>query len=568
MLRSLHAEDLILVERAELAFLPGLNVLTGETGTGKSLLLDALRLILGGRGGGELVRPGARSARVTALFDLPTGPSGELLAEMGQDPADGEVLVQREIAGDGRSTARLNGRPVTVGMLRQLGRELVTIAGQGEQHRLDDPAEQLRYLDRSGGSELATSVAALEAVYTRWRSAVDVVASLGGERSDVERRREGLRFAVQEIAAAQLTPGEDARLQRRREVLQQGERIGAALAASLETLLDGDAAIAARLGAIGREIASLGRLDPDLEEPGLLLQDAEVAVQEAARVLRRYADGLTFDPAEQTRVEERWNRLGDLKRKYGGSDREILAYQAQATAELERLDALEQTMTAARQAAQEAARALGAAAASVSGLRQRAALRLREQIATELAELGMGAARFAVELERVADPTGIPVEGEAVACGRTGCDRVQFLWGANPGQGLGPLQRIASGGERSRLLLALYSLWAAEVDVPTVVFDEIDAGVGGRAAQAVATRLARIGRTRQVLCVTHLATVAAAAERHFTVEKDTSGDQTIVSVREVAGPDRIREIARMLDGDRGATSRRHAEELLQRAVHC
>lgn len=567
MLVRLQAEDLILVQALELDFQEGLNVLTGETGAGKSLLLDALRLVLGGRGGGELVRQGASVARVRAIFHGTERTALEpLLSELGLDGQDDELLIQREVGADGRGSVRVNGQLATVSMLRRLGSALVTVAGQGSQHRFTEPSELLAYLDRFGGVSLLELVQETADAFQRWAESRRKVEAFGGEPEALNGRRDFLAFQLHEIDAFAPRPGEEEALERRREVLHEADRIRAVLEAAMTELRNGESPLGERLGQLARDLVALERLDARLHEPTSLLQEAAVAAEEAARALDRYLDGFSFDPAEQAAVEERWRGLQDLKRKYGGSVEQILALRARIAAEL---DAMGDRATLLRQATAEMhARAteLVEIAQRLSAARAEAAQRLEHDVQAELAELGLGGACFRVDIRRVLDPQGIPIDGEMVAVGSRGVDHVQFLWGANPGEALGPLARVASGGELARLLLALHALHASESDVPTMVFDEVDAGVGGRAADAVAGRLSRLARRRQVLCVTHLAVVAAAADRHFTVRKEVAEGRTTVQVNVVRGAERVQEIARMLDGDRGVTSRQHATELLQRGA--
>ncbi len=565
MLVRLEAEDLLLVKELELDFQEGLNVLTGETGAGKSLLLDALRLVLGGRGGGELVRQGASVARVRAIFQ-PTDCTAlqPHLSELGLPSDDDELLIQRELGADGRGSVRVNGQLVTVSMLRRLGGALVTVAGQGSQHRFTDPSAQLAYLDRFGGVPLLELAQGTAAAFQRWTESRRTIESLGGESEDLDGRRDFLVFQVREIDAFDPRPGEEGALERRREVLHEADRIRAVLEAAMTELRDGEAPVGERLGQLARELATLERLDARLSEPASLLQEAAVAVEEGARALDRYLDGFSFDRAEQAAVEERWRGLQDLKRKYGGSLEQVLALRVRLAAELDLMGDRADRLREATEEMHARARDLAEVAERLTSARTDAAQRLERAVEGELAALGLGGACFRVEVHRTIDLQGITIGGETVAVGPSGVDRVQFLWGANPGEALGPLARVASGGELARLLLVLYALRASESDVPTMVFDEVDAGVGGRAADAVAGRLAHLARSRQVLCVTHLAVVAAAADRHFTVRKEVSDGRTTVQVNVVRGAERVQEIARMLDGDRGVTSRQHATELLQR----
>jgi DNA repair protein RecN (Recombination protein N) len=564
VLRRLEVQHLAILERVALEFGPGLNVLTGETGAGKSLLLDALQLALGARGDPGLIRHGERTLRVSALFEVAEGSAlAERLEALGAAPQDGCVLLTREVAREGRGTCRINGLLATAAQLREVGALLLAVAGQGEHHRLVQPTAQLDYLDAYAGPEAAGLRRRVAEAHAAWREALRAARETG-DAAERARRREALARAVAEIDALALQPDEEERLGSRRRVLAHAARLLAAAEAGLGALWEGEGAVRDRLGALARELAAAARLDPALEEPVGLVEQAAIALDEAARALRRYRDGLAFDPAEAAAVEERWAQIQRCKRKYGESVPAVLAFRAAAARELEELDAAE--ARAARLEEEVAARAaeLGRLAGELSRVRAEAARRLESEVARELAELGMAGAALTVRLEQHPAPDGVPVGDRRLAVGERGVDAVQLLWAANPGEPPQPLAKAASGGELSRLLLALHALRAEGVEVPSLVFDEVDAGIGGRAAAAVAERLQRLGATHQVLCVTHLPTVAAAADRHFVIEKQTEGGRTHTSVRAVEGEARAAEIARMLDGGRGAAARAHAREMLRR----
>jgi len=563
VLRRLEVEHLAILERVGLEFGPGLNVLSGETGAGKSLLLDALQLALGARADAGLIRQGEAHLHVSALFEVEAGSAAaQRCLALGLPPEDGALLLQREVARDNRGSCRVNGQLVTAGTLRDVGQALLSLLGQGESHRFAQPQAQLAFVDAYAGAEpLRREVATAHA---RWHAAVAARAALGGDSEERRRRRELLAFAVAEIDALAAVPDEEERLGARREQLAHAQRLLEGATATLSALWEGEAAVRDRLGAARRELGGMAAVDPSVAEAQGLLEQAAIAVDEAARSLRRYRDDLPFDPGEAAALEERWSQIQRCKRKYGGTLADVLAHRDAAAAEIGDIDA--SVAAAASKGAEIAACAegLGRTAGELGGVRRDAALRLQAEVAAGLADLGMPGARLDIEMLTQPDPAGVAVGAERLACGERGCESANFIWAANAGEAGLPLGRAASGGELARLLLCLHSLRAEASPVPTLVFDEVDAGIGGRAAAAVALRLQTLGAARQVLCVTHLAIIAAAADRHFAIEKTETGGRTATTVRGLLGEARSTEVARMLDGGRAATSREHAQEMLHR----
>ncbi len=562
-MRTLEVENLAVLAGVSIAFGAGLNVLSGETGAGKSLLLDAMQLALGARGGADLVRPGCQAARVAALFDVAPGSAVEReLQALGVEPGDGSVLLAREVGADGRGTCRVNGRLCTQANLRQVGAHLVTLVGQGAQHRFATPSGQLAFLDAYGGAELLLERARVERAHAIWAEETRAAAAQGGAE---ERRalRESLAEQVAEIERIAPRPEEEEDLPRRREVLAHAERLVEGAERALHLLREGDDAVGDRLAGVRRELQALARLDSALDEPAGLVEQAWIAVDEACHALGRYRQRTRFDPDELRALEERWGALQRLKRRYGESLADIVQRAVDMRARLRALEETEERAARAAERVEQAGSALGQAAAVLCQMRAQTAERLEGEVGEELASLGMVAARFGVTLARQDDPGGVVVGDRRVACGPTGADRVEFTWAANPGLPEAPLGRAASGGELSRLLLALHALRASEVDVATVVFDEIDAGVGGLAARAVAERLQSLGSERQVLCVTHQAVIAAAADHHFAIQKEESVGMVSTVVRPLPAAERAAEVARMLDGGRGRASHAHATDMLR-----
>ena len=546
MLAELAIRDLVLIAEARLELAPGLNVISGETGAGKSLLAQAIGLLMGQKAGDELVRPGAERAVVEALFE------GD----------DGSLAVAREVPRGGRSRVRLDGLLSSAGAVEEALRRRLAFYGQLEHTRLLQLERQVDLLD---GAEPATTAPLLERYTWAYARARELSRELDDlRRSGRERAREieTLRYQVAEIEAAALEPGEDARLAAERERLRHAgkllERVGGAL-----TLRAGEAEGGALDGlrAAQRLVDEAAGLDAGLAGLAGRLAAAEAELDDAAAELRAYLDELDLDPARLEALEERWHLLRTLSRKYGEGADGVLAYLDEARARLARLEAFaedeEGLVRAARAAQDEALAAAAALSAARRGLAPRVAARVEE----ELRRLAMPHARFSIEVR----PRGEGWE----ALGPRGADDVEFLFSANPGLPPRPLRETASGGELSRVMLAIRGLVTLADDVETLIFDEVDTGIGGVTATALGERLAHLARRRQVVCITHLPQVAAFADRHFAITKvaDPEAGRTETVVRPVEGEERVVELCRMLGAaPDDAAARAHAESLLARAA--
>lgn len=567
----MHIRDFALIDRADIGFAPGLNVLTGETGAGKSIVIDALQAVLGGRVRSDLVRSGCDSACIEAVFRIrDESPLAQTLRDMDLlDPDEPDtLLLRRDVLAGGRSRCRINGHPATVGQLGAVGAHLVDIHGQHEHQTLLRPQEQLKLLDGYGGPAVLELARRFEAAWMRLGAARRELAALLDSERERARRIDLVQFQLAEIDQARLVPGEEEELERRRRRLAQLERLRAETTRLIRSLHEGDgtAPAAADVLADGaRALSSLVELEPELAEAARLLETAEVHVREAAALLRRVAENLEADPAELDEVEARLAVLSGLKRKYGSTVQEILAFAEQLRAELAALLSSEtrSSQLRAEQAAleQEAGRLAG----ELSRARAEAARRLEDAVARELEGLSMGPGRFVVHVDQEPHPEGIPVGDRRLAATASGVDRVEFYLSANPGEEPRPLARVASGGELSRVALAIKRV-LAEVDaVPTLVFDEVDAGIGGRTAQAVAQRLRSVAGQRQVICVTHLAQIATMADHHLNIRKCAGDGRTTVEVIPLLGQQRVEEIARMLAGVLTERTMENARELLRLA---
>ncbi|GEJ55373.1 DNA repair protein RecN [Anaeromyxobacter diazotrophicus] len=549
MLTTLRISGLAVVDQVEVAFGPGLNVLTGETGAGKSILLQALHLVLGGRMSAEALREGADEAVVEALFELPARHPALARLEAAGLPvpaAGGEVLVRRVATRSGRGRAFVNGALCTVGMLEGALRGLVDLTGQHEHVALLDEASHLSLLDAFAGVDgegglLASYRAAFQVLQTSLRRKAELLAA----REERARRADWLAYQLREIDAAAPRPGEDAELDRERQVLAAAERLRAAAREAEAAVYAEEGSAAERVGRAARSLAEAVQLDPRLEPALALLRSAGAELDEAGRLLARYAEAVTGDPERLAEVVERLELLRALARKHGGSVAEALARAAAMRAELAQAEGAAGELERLERAAEEAGRAARALAAALSEARREAAAALGREVRQELAALAMARCRVSVEFLA---PEGA-VDAAGAALGREGAERARILIAPNPGEPPRPLARVASGGELSRLLLALKRALARTDPVDTYVFDEVDAGIGGAVADAVGRLLSEVSRERQVVCVTHLPQVAAFADLHLRVEKRVQAGRTATGVVPLAAPDARRaELARMLAG--------------------
>jgi DNA repair protein RecN (Recombination protein N) len=550
MLRELRIRNLAVIESVSIAFTPGFTALTGETGAGKSILIDAILLLRGARAHTDLIRSGAETATVEAVFALDAGnPALGILEEAGLRSEDGDWLLRRELARSGRHRAYINDSPVTVGLLERLGDWLVEVHGQHEHQRLLEPSHQLDVLDAHAETEAARGI--FGGLFAKWQAARSALEAQRMVDRDRAQRLDLLRFQASEIDAARLAPGEEEALRTERRRIANAERLAASLAEMVGLLYNDPAAAAARLARAGQIQRELERLDPSVAALGELLEGAASAVDEAVQQARRLRDSVAFDPARLEEIDGRLDVLARLKRKYGDSVEAILAHRGSIATELDRLERHEEILAVAQRELAQLEAEVTESARALSAARLRAAADLAVQVERELRQVGMDRAVFEIAVTPLAEPSA------------TGVDRVEFRLSANPGEAVRPLARVASGGELSRTMLALKTVLAARDRVPTMVFDEIDAGIGGRVADMVGQKLAAIARERQVLCVTHLAPIAVRAAAHQRVVKSVRSGRTTVAVGALARTERVEEIARMLGGEAiTEAARRHARELL------
>lgn len=556
MLVEIRVRNFAVIDAVTTTFGPGLNVLTGETGAGKSMLLDAILLIRGARAQTDVIRTDTETATVEAVFEVaPRGPVAAVLDEAGLGLDQGQLVVRRELARSGRHRAFVNDSTVTVGLLERLGDHLVEIHGQHEHQRLLEPARQLDLLDRfADAEEMCDRVGGL---FTKHRAAgVELARARVAER-DRAQREDLLRLQVSELDAARLQVGEEEELRVERRRLQHAERLSAGLAEAGGLLNDDDSSAMSRLQRAARVLRDLARLDPAFGVPADSVDGAGALVEDAVAAIRSLRESLTMTPGRLEAIDERLDALTRLKRKYGDTEPAMLAFRAEAARELESLGRHELLLAEQERMLGELETELSRTAHELSKRRREAAERLAGQAARELSQLGMERARFEIVV------TSAPLS----EIGARGLDRVEFRLSTNAGEDVRPLARIVSGGELSRTMLALKAILARADRVPTMIFDEVDSGIGGRVAAVVAQKLAAAAEGHQVLCVTHLAPIAARAAHHVRVSKSVRGGRTRVSAELVTGDARVEEIARMVAGDRVTeTARGHARELLGRTA--
>ena len=556
MLRTFRVRDLALIEELELALEPGLNVITGETGAGKSILLQALDVALGGRPDADLVRTGAEEAAVEVLFANVPAEVRERLAGAGistEDPQD-ELLVRRVIARGGRTRAYVNGALGSLALLRELAPHLLRVYGQDEHQALRRVESHRELLDAVGG--LGRTLEEMRARHGRLVAAREAIAAAHADAEAASERAEMLRAQAEELVRAALVPGEEEALAAERARLVHAERLAVLATGAEEGLYSGEGAVIEVLGRALVALREAAGLDASLEPVRALLESSLAELEEAGQSLGRYARELTPDASRLEAVEERLAQLARLKRKFAGTVEDLIRRRDELMAEVDSVAGGGEAMVELEAAAEAARRAAAEWAGRLSVERRRGARDLSRALVAELEALALTGARFEARF----------AESEGRALGPEGWDEVEFFLSTNPGEEPRSLARVASGGELSRIMLALKTLAAADERGATLIFDEVDAGIGGAVAEVVGRKLRHLGRARQVLCITHLPLIAAFADHHVVVTKRVEDGRTVSSVRPLATSERAAELARMLGGERLTREiREHAEQLLRRA---
>jgi len=567
VLSVLRISGFALIDELELDLGPGLTVITGETGAGKSIIVEALGLLRGGRASADLIRAGRDEARVEAIIDLPPASAADLRARLEAEGRDGPqesepgLLVRRTVSRTGRGRIHLAGGLATAGDLTTTVAGLIDIASQHDQQSLTDAESQMAILDAFAENErLRADMAAAH------RTLVETTAALASFNADARTRAERedlLKFQLAELEAAALQPGEDEQLRVERERLKGAEKFFGAASRGEEVLYAQESAVVGMIAAVSRELAPLAALDPTLSSAVERLAGAQATVEDVARDLGRYASHVRSDPARLAEVEERLFLLSRLCRKHGATLAEVIERREVIARALAEMGSFEEGLAERRDAQARADAAAHAAADALSKSRRKAASGLEKKIAETLRDLGLGQARLPILVEPRAaagDATG------EITIGASGADRVRFLFAPNPGEEARPLARIASGGELSRVMLAVKQALAKTDRVLTYIFDEVDSGVGGGTAETIGRKLKKIAAARQVIAITHLPQIAAFADAHIRVTKTSGQGRTRVAVEPVSGKERTREIARMLGGSTpSAEATAHADEMLRRA---
>ncbi len=551
MLTDLTIKNFAIIESLHVPFQPGLNVLTGETGAGKSIIIDAVSLILGGRASADLIRTGEDEAVVEALFDVSSSPSiSAVLAEGGID-CYGEMLIKRMVSRSGRNRVFINGALSTLAALGNLAGQLINIYGQHESQNLLRPENHLKLLD--GFAELHPHRTRFAAVYEEFRRTASELAELDEGEREAERRLDLLNFQSGEIADAALHPGEDDDLLRERQVLSHAEKLMLHSQRAYEALYGGDESLLGQLQQVSSDVDEITAIDTALGGIGTVLKDASFQLEDVALGLRKYAAGIEADPERLRGAEDRLDLIGRLKKKYGATIEEILDYRQRVDQEREQLLNREASRDEKVRILEQLRIKMATQGEELTRLRQAAAGRLQEAMEAELRQLAMQNALFRVSLNPLTEPKA------------TGMERAEFLFSPNPGEEPRPLAKIASGGELSRLMLAFKQIHP-ESDVPTLVFDEVDTGIGGATSALVGEKLKRVAAAQQVLCITHLPQVAAFADHHYRVEKRVEAGRTVTSIALLKGEEQVAEMARMLGGLKITdTTLEHAREMIQTA---
>ena len=564
MLLELRVENYAVIESVEVQFSAGLNLLTGETGAGKSILIDALALLLGDKASIEAVRHGAEKAVVSAVFDADSRAIDAVLAENGLDAdEEAQLILRREVASSGKGRVFVNNQPATVALLKQLAPYLAVIHAQNQAVLSFDDASRLSLLDAFAGIDTANTAAA----YARWEEVRQRIGDLERDERDRMRMLDLWNFQRKEIANAHVQPGEDEKLAAEKRLLANAERIHTAAMTAYDSLYENSSSAAALLRGAARQLEELSRFDEQFRQPLTQLESARITVEDIGQTLRSYADGIDSSPERLAEVEDRLALLERLKRKYGPSLDNVIALGAELERKLAEMENKDEVLRGLRVELAKAAEKYLEAARAVSRKRYEAARQLEKQVEREVNELAMKA-RFKAET------SGSDEEANWTA---RGFDRVQYLISANTGEPLGLVEEIASGGELSRVMLALKtSVEAGPAGKMrrnggskasahrTLIFDEIDTGIGGRAAEAVGKKLKQLSQSAQVLCVTHLPQIASFADQHFVIEKKEVSGRTKTSVRELDPRERTEELARMMSGAKlTETSLKHAEQLLK-----
>lgn len=543
MLRELHIKNVAVIEEVTVEFENGFQTLTGETGAGKSILIDSINMALGGRGSRDIVRTGTDYAQVDLAFEVEDDEVLGCLSELGIDCEDGTVLISRRLQPDGKSRSHINGKLTPLNVVREVGELLLTIHGQNDNQSILSPKTHLKFVDEYGNhgellDEYKEQFAAVKKIRT-------MLSELEADEHGKSELIELLSFQVDEIDAAKLKPGEEEELEERRSFLQNAEQLAEDAGGAYYALHGGDEESNGALDGLSEALRLLdeakefdSRLSPHYDTLSSVIADVEDVMHE----LRIYTDGVDYSQEELDNTESRLSLIYSLKRKYGSTVEEVLDYAQKSRERLAAIESSDERRAELTAQLSEETEKLSEIAKRLTKARVSAALDLQERIMNQLADLDMQKMRFSAEVSMIEETDGSPKYGS------DGCDNVEFMISANPGESLKPLAKIASGGEMSRIMLAIKSVLSDSDKVETMIFDEIDTGVSGRAAQKIAEKMGMLAKKRQILCITHLAQIAAMADRHYIIEKNSDEGSTRTTVRPIEGEERIQELARIIGG--------------------
>lgn len=552
MLKELKIRNLAIIEDLTVRFAKGLNVLTGETGAGKSIVVDALGLSLGGRAQADLVKSGEAEATVQAYFDLDDFTD---LRDLGIDATDG-LLLRRVVSSGGKSRAYINDTMVTLQTLSAVGKSLVDILSQHEHQSLLTQETQRTLLDSYG--KLLSEKEAVGTLYHEVQTLKARYAQLRDKGQERAHRIDLLRFQMQEIESASLKSGEKEAIEDERKILANLSKLTELTEAAYAALYESEGSCSERLSKVVSLLREMSAIDNGIAEPLQLIESAMPLIEDASLALGRYRDRFDFEPGRLEHIEDRLDLIKKLEKKYGAGIDAILTYRDKAREELRELESADEDLSAVEAGLKVKEGVLLQAASDLSEKRKKTARKIEKLISETLQELAFGKAEFRVEMKKEIDDEG------TCRTGPNGMDKIEFLFSANPGEPMKPLAKIISGGELSRVMLALKSILAEVDDIPVLIFDEVDAGIGGKTAESVAKKLTLISGGRQLLCITHLPQIASRGDFHLKIEKKEKNDKVHVEVKELSGKERQDEIARMLSGTITDISRRHAVELLER----
>lgn len=556
MLRELHIKNVAVIDEVSIEFENGFNVLTGETGAGKSILIDSINMALGMRTSKDIIRSGETAAVVDAVFDISDAVCGKL-SEMGVDFEDNTVILNRRITADGKSRCRINGSIFPLAFVREAGELLLNIHGQNDNQALLSPKAHMGFVDEYG--HLDSIKKEYAGVYTEVRSLEKRIEKISGDEEDKLRQIDLLKFQVNEIESSNLRHGEDEELQERKTFLNNVERIAEGTTSAYSNLYESEFGSSAfdKVAEAASELEELTEYDDKLKELYNALASALADMEDVTHELKSYIDGIDFEPGELDMIEERLSLISNLKRKYGNTIDEIIEYGESAREKLEQIEHSDEILSALEKEAAIKRAELKTAADKLSEKRLKSALELQNSIMNELKDLDMQKIRFSIKVAEITNSSGERVYT------REGSDEVEFLISTNPGEDLKPLSKIASGGEMSRIMLAMKSVFAGDDMSEAMIFDEIDTGVSGRAAQKIAEKISALSHNRQILCITHLAQIASMADIHFLIEKTDDGEKTRTQVKRLNEEDRRRELARIIGGVRVTDlTLQNAEEML------